>query len=333
MEAKCKNKLLLSELRPWLAEFKKLGQRGLRTLNLIKTYKSGENAAFWNAYVNNTMTTADRKAYEAHKSGTMVLQPFYETAMDDMATGFYKTLTGKAPAFYKGAGTYPTLSTTQSKLMFDNDSTTYYHSGVSQSTADWVGADLGVVRPVREIQILQGRNSTDDVDYYDNTILEYSADGNTWHALTGELQKQYVISWKGTPVDARYVRIRKLPSEKKSWISVREFIINPTTPESLGFSVETSNMDNAMAAFDQNPCTFYTNNGHIIFGKANGATTCTLLLDIRQAQNATLTQYDKKGKIISSTTVDNAFFTVKLSENTVKIVLTGCVNIYEIIQQ
>ncbi len=333
MEAKCKNQLLLNELRPWLVEFGKLGERGIRTLNLIKIYKSGQQEAFWNAYINNTMTPADSKAYEAHKSGTMVLQPFYETSMDDMATGFYKTLTGTAAAFYKGAGTYPTLSTTQSKLMFDNDSTTYYHSGVSQSTGDWVGADLGVVRPVKEIQILQGRNSTDDVDYYDNTILEYSADGNTWHALSGQLQKQYVISWKGTPVYARYIRIRKLASEKKSWVSVREFMINPTTPESLGFSVETSNMDNAMAAFDQNPCTFYTSNGHIIFGKAKGATTCTLLLDIRQAQNATLTQYDKKGKIISTTTVDNAFFTVKLSEKTTKIVLAGCVDIYEIIQQ
>ena len=43
--------------------------------------------------------------------------------MDDMASGFFKKLTGKVPAFYKGIGTYATLKTTQSKAMFDNDST------------------------------------------------------------------------------------------------------------------------------------------------------------------------------------------------------------------
>ena len=79
--------------------------------------------------------------------------------MDDMASGFFKKLTGKVPAFYKGIGTYATLRTTQSKAMFDNDSTTYYTSGNSQNTGDWIGADLGCVRSVSEVRILQGRNS------------------------------------------------------------------------------------------------------------------------------------------------------------------------------
>ncbi len=333
MEANCKNQLLLNELRPWLVEFKKLGQRGRKTLDMIKIYKSGTKEAFWNAYINNTMSTADRKAYEAHKSGTMVLQPFYENSMDYMAAGFFKSLTGIAPSLYKGAGTYPTLSTTQSKLMFDNDSTTYYHSGVSQSTGDWIGADLGETRSVKEINILQGRNSTDDVDYYDNTILEYSADGQTWKALSGELQQQYVINWKGEPVNARYIRLRKLPSEKKSWIAVREFKINPITPANLGFEVEADSIENTMAAFDQNPCTYYTSNGRLAFGVAQGANTCTLLLDTRKADKPTLIQYNKRGNVISTTPIDNQLFSIKLNGKTTKIELTGAVDIYEIIQQ
>lgn len=333
MEANCKNTLLLNELRPWLVEFEKLGKRGLNTLDLIRLYKSGDKSAFWNGYINNAMSVADRKAYEAHKSGTMVLQPFYETSMDDMASGFFKTLTGSTPAFYKGIGTYPTLRTTQNKLMFDNDSTTFYHSGVSQSTGHWVGADLGETRKVSEIRILQGRNSTDDVDYYDNTILEYSTDGKTWKALSGELKKQYVINWKGEPVDARYVRIRKLASEKKSWIAVRSFEVNPTTPESLGFKVEAGDMEGAMLAFDKNPCTRYTSDGRLAFGVAKGTKAYTMLLDISKASNPTFVQYDKKGKVVGKTSVDNSFFTVKLDPKTTKVELNGTADIYEIVSE
>ncbi len=333
MEANCKNTLLLSELRPWLTEFEKLGKRGLKALRLIKLYQAGDNASFWNAYIDNTMSAADRKAYEAHKSGTMTLQPFYETAMDDMASGFYKALTGYTPAFYRGVGTYPTVRTTQSKLMFDHDATTYYHSGTGQNTDDWVGADLGDTRQVREIHILQGRNSTDDVDYYDNTILECSVDGKTWKPLTDPLLKTYDIRWKGEPVDARYIRIRKLASEKKSWLSVREFEVNPTTSESLGFEVNATDTASAMRAFDQNPCTYYTSDGQLSFGIAPTTKAYTMLLDTRKAAGATLTQYDKKGKVLSTTQVDQSFFTIKVDAKATKAVLSGALDVYEIIPQ
>ena len=94
MEANCKNALLMKELRPWLTEYGKLGNRGLKTMQLIKEYKAGNDQAFWDGYVNNRMSKEDVAAYEKHKSGTMVLQPFYEQSMDDMASGFFKKLTG-----------------------------------------------------------------------------------------------------------------------------------------------------------------------------------------------------------------------------------------------
>lgn len=37
------------------------------------------------------MTPEDRRSYEAHKSGTLKLQPFYENAMDDMAHEYLKS--------------------------------------------------------------------------------------------------------------------------------------------------------------------------------------------------------------------------------------------------
>lgn len=56
------------------------------------------------AYVNNLMSEEDRKAFNAHKSGTMKLQPFYENTMNDLAYEFLKKLTGEMPSVYKGIG-------------------------------------------------------------------------------------------------------------------------------------------------------------------------------------------------------------------------------------
>ena len=331
MEQHCKNQLLMKELRPWLKEFKKLGERGKGALDLMRIFRAGNYENFWNAYIRNRMSTADLKDYQAHKSGTMVLQPFYERAMDDMAVEFFKNVAGEVPAFYNGVGTYATVYTTQGKLMFDNDSTSFYHCGQSQATGDWVGADLGAVRPVKEVRILQGRNSVDDVDYFDNTILEASADGKTWKALTGELAKTYIIHWKGEPVDARYVRIRKLPSDKKSWLAVRSFEVNPTTPESLPFKVESGNMESAMLGFDLNPCTSFKNEGKLTFGIANGVKSYTLLLDVQPNTVLKFNQYNKKGKLISSTPINNSMWKVDVAKKAVKAEIEGSVEVFEVI--
>ena len=333
MEQSCKNQLLMKELHPWLAEFKKLGTRGKGALQLMQTFRSGDYNKFWSDYLKNRMTTEDLAAYQAHKSGTMKLQPFYEYAMDDMASAFFKKITGVVPAFYKGIGTYPTLHTTQNKLMFDNDTTTYYHSANSQNTGDWIGADLGMVRPVKEVRILQGRNSVDDVDYFDNTILEASADGKTWTALTGEIQKTYVIHWKGEPVEARYVRIRKLQSEKKSWCAVREFEVNPTTPETLPFNVTAQDEKAAMFAFDSNPCTSFNNNGKLTFGIENGTKSYTLLLNMKPQTEIKFNQYNKKGKLISSTPIDQNLFSINVEAKAVKVEIEGNVEVFEVISK
>lgn len=109
----------------------------------------------------------------------MKLQPFYENAMDDMAHEYLKQLSGSVPTDYKGIGSFSSAATIQTKLMLDNDSTTFYTSGIGQQDGDWIGLDLRSVRPVSEVSILQGRNSKDDVDYFDHAILECSEDGKT----------------------------------------------------------------------------------------------------------------------------------------------------------
>lgn len=332
MEAKCANKALLSELRPWLVEFGKLGTRGKQALDVLKLYETAGEADFWTAYVNNLMSEDDRKAFEAHKSGTMKLQPFYEHTMDDLAYAFYTKLTGERPFSYKGIGSFSNAQSTLSKLMFDNDSTTFYTSGASQNDQSWIGTDLGCVRDVAEISILQGRNSTDDVDYFDNTVLQYSANGKSWQPLTDSLQKQYIIHWKGEPVKAQYVRLKKLPSAKKSWAAVRSFEVNPVRIENLEFEVKADDLGKALFAFDKNLGTSFINKEIFSFGMPEKATECTILLKLDKAgETAKLKQLAQDGTVISETAILTPFVQVERSKEGAKVEIEGAVEIFEIL--
>ncbi|WP_294592010.1 beta-N-acetylglucosaminidase domain-containing protein [uncultured Bacteroides sp.] len=332
MEEKCANKILLSELRPWLVEFGKLGTRGKQALDLIELYTKADNATFWAAYINNLMTKEDRKAFNAHKSGTMKMQSFYENTMDDLLRKFYTKLTGKLPLSYKAIGSFNNLSTIQGKLMFDNDSTTFYTSGTSQNNQSWIGTDLGCTKEITEISILQGRNSVDDVDYFDNALVEYSEDGKSWIALTDSLKKQYVINWNGTPVKARYVRLKKLPSTKSNWVAIRSFEINPLKVEKLNFCVEADDLGKALFAFDKNPLTSYANSGALSFTLTEKASGCTLLLKPNSSKGPLkLLQYASDNKLLAETTINTPFVKVDFKKGTEKITIDGAVEIFEII--
>lgn len=334
MEAGCKNQALLEELRPWLTEFGKLGIRGRKALELGRMYRSGQNdSVFWCEYVGNLMSAEDRKAYEAHKSGTMKLQPFYEYMMDDMAHGFLKKLTGKIPTDYRGIGSFGNSGTILTKLMLDNDSTTHYTSGAAQKDGDWIGVDLRTIRPVREVFILQGRNSVDDVDFFDHVALECSEDGKTWHTLLGDLKNQYVIVWKGEPVDARYVRLKRLDSKRKNYAAVRVFNVNPIHPETLEFRLEATDMQQALRAFDRNPATAGMLQGRLAFEVQPEVHSYVMLLkDWKEPVVCKL--LDAKGKVVTRMELDAAFVRIQIPEDRVtELVLEGSAEIVEIVAE
>ena len=281
--AEMQNKALLAELQPWLVEMTKLATRCLNALDCLELYRAGEYERFWNLYVANIMSEADIAAFDAHRVGTMKLHPFYERLMDDMAAAYFESLTGTKSSTLSPIGTYISLGAPQAKYMFDNDPETYYHSGQGQRTDDFVGVDLGIVREVREVHIIQGRNSVDDVDYFDHAIVEYSADGNTWEALTEPLEGVYDVVWAGEPFEARYVGIRKLESEKRNWLAIRAFEINPVTPEEYGA--------------DNNPYTALAIEGSTRIALDEATTSCTLLLGLRAA-DARYTLLTEEGDVV-----------------------------------
>lgn len=332
MEQGCENKALLQELRPWLVEFGKLGTRGKHAIELGQIFRSGKSDAdFWSKYIQNLMSKEDRKNYEAHKSGTLKLQPFYENAMDDMSHEFLKKLLGSTPKDYKGIGSFGNSGTILTKLMLDNDTMTFYTSGIGQKDGDWIGVDLRDVRDVTEVSILQGRNSVDDVDYFDHAILECSADGKTWTPLIGELTKQYVINWKGDAIKARYVRLKRLDSERKNYASVRSFDVNPLYAENLGFKLEAENPQQAVYAFDQNLATSYQVAQSISFEVPQGVKAYTLLMN-ELSSPLKIKQFDKKGNLLSETTVSSPYFKLELTNDKVtKVSLEGKAEIFEVI--
>ena len=321
---------LIKEMAPWLTQFTALGQRGLRTLDLIKTYESGDSAAFWNAYLANRMTPEQTAAFNAHKVGTMKLQPFYKNAMDDMIVDFYTGLTGEKPAMLKGIGNVPYLSRDQIAPMLDGDLSTFYTTAVSQEPGQWFGVDLLQVRPVKKVTITQGRNSVDDGDYLDHVILEASTDGKTWTALTEPQTATYEFGWQSEqPVDYRYLRLRRLDSERRSWAAVREFNV-----EWDNGSAAASLTPEASAAFDCNPTTAYalTPATTVAVNRRADASKLILLADDVKSP-ITITQYNKRGREITKTETDAQLAEVAIDKNTVKIEIKGAAELYELIQK
>lgn len=335
IENGCINRALFKELQPWLIEFGKLGTRGKQALELMRIYRSGQdNAVFWNKYVQNLMSREERENYEAHKSGTMKLQPFYENAMDDMGYGFLARLMGETPMYYRGIGSFNNAKTTLSKLMFDNDSTTYYTSGIAQKAGDWIGIDLGSVRNISDISILQGRNSVDDVDYFDHALLECSEDGTAWTPLSKELKKQYVILWNGEPVKARYVRLKRLESARTNYAAIRSFDVNPARIENLGFHLDAENQQQALYAFDKRLGTSYKNQGILTFEVPENVKGYILLIKpIATASPAKIKQLKTDGTQVSETVIDSAYYTTELSDGVSQIQIEGDVELFEIIPQ
>ncbi|MBE6232942.1 MAG: hypothetical protein E7118_00530 [Bacteroidales bacterium] len=90
----CASKELIEELKPWLAEFGKLGTRCRKALECLAYYMEGDLSGFWISYIGNIMSEQDKESYRKYKSGSVRLQPFYEELMDQLAAAFSEKMTG-----------------------------------------------------------------------------------------------------------------------------------------------------------------------------------------------------------------------------------------------
>lgn len=128
IEAKCANRALVGEIRPWLQELGKLGERGKRAIELARVYRTGKlDADFWQQYQANLMTEEQLKLYKAHRVGTLKMQPFYLQLMEDMAHGSPQQITPLPQQIEMTGGVYKLPA-----------GATYYVKGEDKVLADYM---------------------------------------------------------------------------------------------------------------------------------------------------------------------------------------------------
>lgn len=92
------NRQLLKEIQPWVDELAKLGERGENALKILEMSKSAGDSTLWEAIVSNLMDAQADSLYKAHKTGTLVLQPFYDEVMNKMLEKVYFNIWGSNPS-------------------------------------------------------------------------------------------------------------------------------------------------------------------------------------------------------------------------------------------
>lgn len=114
--------------------------------------------------------------------------------------------------------------------VIDGDRNTSVHYRVRQGgtpdnstiAGDYIGVKLSKPITLGKIDILQGNNDSDN-DYFKNTDLQYSLDGETWTTVqTYKNTINIVADLSDQNISAQYVRLVN-NAEQNNWFAIREF--------------------------------------------------------------------------------------------------------------
>ncbi|MBQ8355706.1 MAG: beta-N-acetylglucosaminidase domain-containing protein [Oscillospiraceae bacterium] len=241
----CKNTDLVSELEPWLKSLESVTLAAQAAVNSIIALENGDNAEAWTFFTaasnglqnwDANLTCDDPTVTNKALAGSKRLQPF----ANQMVKYVEKTLTPQFDPNYSGFDLYAVLGGQKQTMddnarkMFDGDEGTYAQWNVIQRKDDYFGVDLGVVKTVTDISIVQANSDTHH-DYFHKAVLEYSADGRTWTQLGDRYNDTYRIELDGLNIQARYVRLRLAEmgtaTKPDYWTHVREFTVNRAKPD------------------------------------------------------------------------------------------------------
>ena len=243
--ANCQNGDLVAELEPWLKSLQGVTTAAQAALNSILALENGSDADAWSAFAAASKAMGEWDAYltcddpsvtNKALSGSKRLQPFAST----MIAHVESTLTPRFDPNYTGKNLYAVLGgqkqtmDTNAEKMFDGDENTYAQWNVIQQLGDYFGVDLGVVKTVTDISIVQGNSDTHH-DYFHKAVLEYSVDGKTFTQLGERYNDVHRIELDGLNIQARYVRLRLeevgTATKPDYWTHVREFTVNREKPD------------------------------------------------------------------------------------------------------
>ena len=241
----CTNTDLVSELEPWLKSLEGVTAAAQGALSCVIALENGSEADAWTYFAAASKalqtwdiypTCDDTSITNKALAGSKRLQPFAA----ELVAYAERTLTPLFDANYSGQGLYAVLGGQKQSLddnaqkMFDGDLTTYAQWNVVQVQDDYVGVDLGTVRTVTDITIVQANSDTHH-DYFHKAVLEYSEDGKTFTQLGEQYNDTYRIELDDLNIQARYVRLRLVETGTDSkadyWTHIREFTVNEQKPE------------------------------------------------------------------------------------------------------
>ncbi|MGP1422900.1 MAG: beta-N-acetylglucosaminidase, partial [Prevotella fusca] len=136
---------------------------------------------------------------------------------------------------------------------------------------------------------------------------------------------------QGEPVQARYIRLRRLDSERTNWAAIRSFVVTPDGGASLEYGGSGAASDGVLRAFDRQPGTSFKNTGEVSFEVPAGKTSYTFLLSLPESGSVRVCQYDKRNKLRAEMTSSEPFFTIDVAKKVTRIALIGKAEVFEII--
>ncbi|MPQ43650.1 beta-N-acetylglucosaminidase domain-containing protein [Clostridium tarantellae] len=107
--------------------------------------------------------------------------------------------------------------------MVDGNEDTFFWASRTIVKGDYVKVDLGKLTNVRDVTLIMGHKDHAS-DYIQNGQMEYSIDGNTWHAIGG-VNTGATVKKSGLNINARYLRY-VATDKSPNWATFCEFKVN-----------------------------------------------------------------------------------------------------------
>ncbi len=240
--SQCDNANLVAELSPWLSSLEGVAQAGKSALEAAIALQTGDLDGAWSGFAAASIALDTWDDYKTPnyaeviaKAGSKRLQPFADKLVTYVKTEISSILNpgglGDSSSFYAVLGGEVQSSSGDCAKIFDDNASTYASFRVNQQQDDYFGVDLGAVKEVHSIDILQGQNDTHH-DYFHNATLESSVDGKNWVSLVVNVNSRH-IQISDLALSARYVRLRLLEtgygSKADYWTDIREFTVKTRT--------------------------------------------------------------------------------------------------------
>ncbi len=224
------NILLRDSIKPWIESLKLLSESSILYLKVLDGNGTSEEIEQWYDEAQSKANQMEEcktpilnkvdygKEYLTVDVSISVLSPFLQTLENLAQDEFYLSTGRYSGVTYRGFnGIYEGTV----DLANDGNLDTYvWFDGYPASNAH-IRIDLGEIKEIRDIHILQG--NAENRDYMDGYV-EYSIDGRNFERIGKLNGLDTTIDLRLNPINARYIRL--INSNTKTWVAIKEIEVN-----------------------------------------------------------------------------------------------------------